>query len=159
MKKIVFYIKLFINIVGKTLSTNQKQKKHDGFESYNVPRIDNIVSKTESINMRDFNKNCLKSFSKGFYTKEKNNETINEKITKENERLKEILLEQTDTNWLANSKLPKISYIVTQPHIIIKRTGVGLNKYMGQKYNPHNYNSGNPKSLTRTNFVGSLYQH
>ena len=126
-----------------------------GFESYNVPRVNNS-NKIKPIPFTQFNDKCFKSLS-GFFNSQEEN--FDKYLNRENSRLTEILLDQTNQNYLKNNKLPKISYIVNQPEITIKKTGIGNSKFMGGNYNPFNFNSNDYKNKTKRNTSGALFLH
>lgn len=129
--------------------------KKVGFESYNVPRINKSVNK-KPLQVSNFDNKCFKSLSGFFNSNDKNFRSY---LNKENDRLTGILLNQTSDNFLKSNKLPKISYIVNQPELIIKKTGIGNSKFMGVGYNPDNYNPTNSKNLTKRNISGALFLH
>lgn len=142
----------------------RENPKKIGFESYNVPQIRNFnrCSSTKPIKFNEFSKRCLNSISNGFFQQQDgfdSKELINQKIVEENIKLKEILFSQTSEGFLKVAKLPKISYIVNQPQIIIKKTGISNSRFMGLKYNPHNFNSGTHKNMTKRNNHGALFLH
>lgn len=125
--------------------TFKPKRKKIGFESYNIPRIYDIIHDEKNIKFNDFQKRILNSFSNGF-----NNES---------KRLKELFLCQTSNEALIRSHLPKISYVTNKPELVIRTTGIGNSKYLGLKYNPYNFLSGNHKNMTKRNNYGALFQH
>lgn len=126
-----------------------------GFESYNIPRVV-PANKLKPIQVSQFDNRCFKSLS-GFF--DSNQTDIHAYLEKENERLGNILLNQTSEGFLRSNRLPKISFIVNQPDIIVKKTKIGNSKFLGNQYNPFNYNPANSKNLTKRNIYGSLFQH
>lgn len=132
-----------------------RTKKKIGFESYNIPRVA-PNNKLKPIQVSQFDNRCYKSLS-GFF--DSNHSDIHTYLDKENERLGNILLNQTSEGFLRSNRLPKISFIVNQPDIIVKKTKVGNSKFLGNQYNPFNYNPANSKNLTKRNIYGSLFQH
>lgn len=137
---------------------NIRPIKKIGFESFNVPRVNSYNKKLlKSIKFNDFNKKCMNSVSGGFFNKEEN--CLDSLITQENKRLKDIFMSQTSNGFLKHNNLPKISYIVNQPQIVIKTTGIGNSKYMGLKYNPHNFTANSHKNMTKRNINGALFLH
>lgn len=131
--------------------------KKIGFESYNIPRIQNQQNKIKPIQVNQFEEKCFKSLS-GFFNSKKD-ENFDNYLVRENQRLTEILLSQTSEKFLKTNRLPKISYIVNQPEIVVKRTGIGNSKYMGKTYNPFNFTMNMYKNKTKTNINGALYLH
>ena len=130
-----------------------------GFESYNIPRISqNPQSKLKPIQVNQFEDKCFKSLS-GFFSKSKSDSDFNGYLAKENERLANILMNQTNERFLKSNRLPKIAYIVNQPEIVVKKTGIGNSKFMGAGYNPHNFTMNMYKNKTKTNINGALYLH
>ena len=154
---------------------NSNYKKSE-FESYNVPRIlkkDNYNNNIkQNIKYNDFYKRCINSISNGFFrnnfieTDVKSNNFANEeerqldyKLNLENNRLKNIISKQTNNEYLKEKKLPRLSYIADQPNIIIKNTGIGNSKFMGNNYNPHNFNLANFKNRIKRNTNGALFNN
>ena len=65
-----------------------------------------------------------------------------------------------NSEFLERTHLPKISYIVNQPKLKIKKTGFNEKiKYMGGKYNPYNFQAGRDCETNRRNLMGALFQH
>jgi hypothetical protein len=131
-------------------------KKKIGFESYNIPRVAAHSNRLKPIQVSQFDNRCYKSLSKFF---DSNDSDIHTFLDNENKRLGSILLNQTSEGFLRSNRLPKISLIVNQPDIVVRRTKVGNSKFMGTQYNPFNFNPANSKNLTKRNINGSLFQH
>lgn len=143
---------------GLNKSLFRANKKKIGFESFNVPRVENY-RKPPPIYFDQFNNKCMNSVSNFFKQPDQTNESFYNYLDQENSRLTNIMLNQTSEGFLKANKLPKISYIVNQPEIVVKKTGIGNSKYMGQNFNPHNFQPNNAKNLTKRNVYGSLFQH
>lgn len=149
------------NLTTKEVTSNTdffrpSYKKKIGFESFNVPILKNYANKlNEPVKFNEFNKKCMNSVSGGFFDK---TSCLNSAIEKENARLNEIFAFQTSNGYLKQNNLPKISYIISQPKIMIRTTGIGNSKYMGLKYNPHNFSSIH-KNMTKRNDNGALLLH
>lgn len=120
-------------------------REKTGFESYNVPIVKRKQN-VEPIPSSQFNQKCYKSVSGFDMTSNGEKESL---LKRENERLKGIFLSQINDGFLAQNKLPRISYIVNQPNILVKKTGIGNSKFMGLRYNPHNFNVGGLKYRQR----------
>lgn len=163
----------FFNLKNTVLKDKSKDKLNNtgnnfnksrgkiGFESYNVPRLDKdkFLQKNyenlKSSNVSRFTDRLAHSIGfKDFDQK------INkfERIRNENEKINNIFLNQTSSNFLKNSKLPKIALIVNKPKLTVKKCGIGNSKLMGNKYNPANYQQDNQSNFGR-NYYGALYQH
>jgi hypothetical protein len=134
---------------NSTSSLGFRKKNYDGFTSYQVPRI-NPEYKEE------FRKTKImtEKISNSVYNPTSANTDVNE----ENERLRNILMNQTNKNFLNSKQLPQISVIVNQPKTLLKKTNTSNTKMMGGKYNPFNYHGTN-KNWTKRNYLGALYQH
>ena len=139
----------------------------------NNQRDNSLINK---VKYNDFNKRCINSISSGFFKNTKLGENNNydsskikfsndeekelsHKIELENQRLHDIIMKQTNEGFLKENKLPKISYICEQPQIVVKNTGIGNSKFMGNNYNPHNYNLANTKNRVKRNITGSLFNN
>ncbi len=149
------------NMTTREISANtdffrSNYKRKIGFESFNVPILKNYAKKLhEPVKFNEFHKKCMNSVSGGFFDK---SQCLNSAIEKENARLNEIFAYQTSNGYLKQNNLPKISYIISQPKIMIRTTGIGNSKYMGLKYNPHNFSSIH-KNMTKRNDNGALLLH
>ena len=142
------------SINPKSNSFYQRPFKKIGFESYNIPRVES--KRLKPVQVIQYESKCFKSFA-SFYSTAKDNFT--EHLSLENDRLTNILLNQTSEGFLKANKLPKISYIINQPEIVVKKTGIGNSKFMGQNYNPYNFNPTSHKNMTKRNVNGTLYLH
>jgi len=159
---------------------NRNKKKHDGFESFNIPRLENIQvdaskpafhytqrlvksctgRKTEKSTYNDSSlQNNLNKKSKGMLLPEHDEKMIiGEKIIEENAKLKSILNAQTNKDFLKQVNMPKISYVALQPKLIVKEFGLGgEGKFLGAKFNPDNFQTGRGNDRNRRNYVGGLY--
>lgn len=162
-----------------------RKKKHDGFESFNIPRLENIksdASKPASQYTQRLVKSCIgrrkeisinnnindngninddnnNNFIKNHHTNFIENELmIVEKIKEENQKLKNILNTQTNKDFLNRGNMPKISNIALQPKLVIKKFGLGgEGKFLGTMYNPGNFQTGRGNDRNRRNYVGGLY--
>ena len=123
-----------------------RPKRYDGFESFNVPRV-NLREKDEFRSTKIYED----KISKTVYS-DRNDIQLEE----ENERLKNILKNQTNRCYLRTANLPHIQTIVDQPKFLLKRTGTGT-KNMGAKYNPYNFDQAG-KNRTKRNPNGALFQ-
>jgi hypothetical protein len=160
----------YLNNNNKNLTSSnffKQTKKYDGFESYNVPRLDkkNITMvKPLQRNESAYVNRYVTKIDQAVTTSKKDELsrsaliTIDDKIIAENQKLRTILKNQLDKGFLNEAKLPKISYIISQPELILRKTGIGNSKYMGEKYNPMNYIDNSTKKQAKRNYHGSLYQ-
>lgn len=133
--------------------TNSRSLRKTGFESYDVPRVSNKTTKNP-VEVEQFNKKCFKSFSNFFNSGSNDFEGY---LKDYNKKLEINLLNQTGEAFLKASNLPKINLILNQPELIIKKTGIGNSKFMGSKYNPHNFGLANFKNMTKRNNNGALF--
>jgi hypothetical protein len=123
-----------------------RPKNYDGFESFNIPRVQ-LPNKNEYKYIKIHEDKIAKTFG----SNKDNN------LEEENERLSMILKKQNNTAFLRTANLPHIQVIVDQPKFWLKKTGTGT-KMMGSRYNPFNFLENN-KNLTKRNYLGALYQH
>jgi hypothetical protein len=123
-----------------------RPKRYDGFESFNVPRV-NINDKDEFRSTKIYED----KISKTIYS-----DRSDIQLEEENERLKNILKNQTNRGFLRTAHLPHIQTIVDQPKFLLKKTGTGT-KNIGGKYNPYNYDQAG-KNRTKRNPNGALFQ-
>ena len=156
-----------------------RKKKHDGFESFNIPRLENIqtdASKPAYQYTQRLVKSCvgkrkenstnnLWSYQSNLANnnkeiQENNGQMIVEKIKEENKKLKHILNTQTSKDFLKRGNMPKISYVALQPKLVIKKFGLGgEGKFLGGKYNPENFQTGRGNEANRRNYFGGLYMN
>jgi len=170
---------LFFDIANEENNNNLRKKKYDGFESFNIPRLENIqadASKPAFQYTQRLVKSCIgrrkeNSTNNNFLNNQNNlvNENTNkeeennkqrvvEKIKEENEKLKNILNMQTNKDFLYRGNMPKISYVALQPKLVIKKFGLGGDgKFLGGNYNPDNFKTGRGNDINRRNYVGGLY--
>jgi len=171
--------KLFFDFNPKEENIDtQRKKKYDGFESFNVPRLENSqldITKPSFQYTQRIAKSCigkrkennnkianpfLNQYKDENILEKHNNEKISLKIKEENEKLKKILNTQTNKDFLLRGNMPKISYVALQPKLIIKKFGLGgEGKFLGGKYNPDNFQTGRGDDRNRRNYVGGVYLH
>jgi len=174
--------KLFFDFNPREDSIASQSKKHsNGFESFNIPRLENIEANSSKPSFRytqriakscigdkkGNNENNLIKYDN--ITKEikpensketESNDKFIEKIKVENEKLKRILNTQTNIEFLNKGSMPKISFVATQPKLIIKKFGLGGDgKFLGGKYNPNNYQTGKGDDKNSRNYIGGVYLH
>ena len=144
---------------------DENKKKYDGFKSFNVPRLEKIkenlqkdTSKPTYTLAQKIAKSCV-GFKKISYELPHSKAKVRE-VREENEKLNSIIKNQMNSEFLERTHLPKISYIVNQPKLKIKKTGFNEKiKYMGGKYNPYNFQAGRDCETNRRNLMGALFQH
>lgn len=158
-------------------NNNSNSKNYDGFPSYNIPDFRKIKSKiinisngknTEKVkhpilNMtKNLEKFCTKKES---YDLAKYRETVANDIKdyyEENEKLKKIILLQTNNEFLKKNKLPDIKSIVNQ-HKMKIQTGnkfpFAQTRFLGGKYNPYNFQAERDPEAKRRNHYGGLFFH
>jgi hypothetical protein len=142
------YITTLDNLKSSLSSTNLTKKNSDshykGFKSTQVPRVDTFSPR--------LNKSPSEIEEKFKIINKKLKMSINPELNfeKENKKIKEILKNGID---LPIIKAISQSSMPTEKHISYK------GKYMGEKYNPTNYEYHFMKSVIRRNVYGALYQH
>jgi len=140
-------------------NTFRKQKGYDGFESYRVPRTKTRAKseyKTKSLvdNYSRQMMNSLKIGNKEGYQADQYK--LNELCQEENTKLKIIINNQSNPDFLAKSKLPKISCIINQPRFLLTNSRTQYSKNLGEKYNPFNFKVDNKNHFKR-NIGGSHF--
>jgi hypothetical protein len=168
---------------------DQHKIKYDGFQSYNVPHVENNLSKNEKKEDQHLNGNMLENNYSKYQNSEKkirkptnimedkiaksctgNNKLSMElskstnkfkEIQEENEKLKKIVMAQTSTDFLKRNGLPEIQYCISQPKLKINKIDFigGKVKHMGGRYNPYNFQAGRDCETNRRNQFGALFQH
>lgn len=86
----------------------------------------------------------------------KSEDENNKILKKQNQSLKDILLNQTNQNFLKKNSLPDIRKIADNYNLISKINNKNP-KYFGEKYNPNNYLI-DIKTIRGTNFIGSKFK-
>jgi hypothetical protein len=76
-----------------------------------------------------------------------------EKLSKENQKLKNILLEQTDSKFLGSVHLPQISHLPDHP--VLSKYKLELTRFFGKKYNPYEFND--KKERIHRNHLGAKF--
>jgi len=136
------------------------KKKNDGFHSYNVPRVQLKIDSSKPMNKlaERIGMSCVGNKRVSYesaYSKAKLNE-----VMEENEKLKQIMNQQTNNNFLNSNNLPDIKYVVSQPKIKIKKVLFAEEiKYMGNKNIPFNFQAKRDCERIRRNNVGGFYKH
>lgn len=167
----------------ENLNSFSRKKKYDGFESFNIPRLDNLQAdaskpafhytqrlvkscigrrkeNSNNINHKNNPGNEVNSANSNPKDEENNEQVTVEKIKEENQKLKNILNMQTNKDFLRTGNMPKISYVALQPKLVIKKFGLGgQGKFLGGKYNPDNFQTGRGNDRNRRNYVGGLYSN
>jgi hypothetical protein len=139
----------YLNEMEKFAQTNStgfnfssRPKKYDGFESYKVPRTKKRSKSEfqENSVVKNYSKQMLKSLRIGpIGVEEKDLIGLNQLCEDENQKLRMIISNQANSEFLAKAKLPKIAYIVNQPKFLMSNSRTQFSKNLGEKYNPHNY--------------------
>jgi hypothetical protein len=120
----------------KISTENNLMNNTCGFKSTNVPRVQSIIEqKTPSNKFKLYTDRILKSV---------------DSVKNQNEKFKIILKEKVN--------LEKIKDIANQKEILNKNLP-STGKFMGEKYNPHNFIYNFQKSSVRRNKYGALFQH
>jgi hypothetical protein len=132
-------------------SPTLSQSKFTSFKSYEVPRVDQ-VNRNEFSSTKRFTKNINNTV----YSPVRGRSEIC--LQKENERLNEVFMHQTNKDFLVTNKLPSIDNILNQAKSNYNKTNTSNTKMMGSKYNPDNY-TGQSKNWSKRNYLGALYPH
>jgi len=189
--------KSYLNMDKIVEKESNNKKRYDGFQSYNIPHINNFKSNNDKKISLDYtNENIVEEDNLNEENKIETNDEIilkekkpislwaekiakscvgNKKISfeiaqsdmklkevqEENEKLKKIMMSQTSSDFLKQSKLPEIQLCVSQTKLKIKKSNLigGKIKHMGEKYNPYNFQAGKDAETIRRNVNGTLFQH
>lgn len=140
---------------------NFNKKTHGGFESFNVPRVENKnidFKKPMNKLVQTIGKSCTGAkilSNENAFSKEKLGE-----VKQENKKLYKILESQTNKNFLKFANLPNISKVMDLPKLKIKKNEETEKvKHMGDRYNPYNFQAGRDCETMRRNQVGGLFNH
>jgi len=148
---------------GKTsLSKANKSKGYDGFESYNIPRV-GLRSKSEMKEnslVDNYSRQMANSIKLGSkQCSNANSVELNQLCEEENKKLRNVIKNQLNGEYLAKAKLPKISYIVNQPKFNMANSRTQYNKNMGAKFNPFNYQTDRSSKTFGRNIFGGTFNH
>lgn len=146
---------------NKNYSEHKYKKKFDGFVSYNIPRFERVeIDSRKPMNKlaQNMARSCLGNKRVSYesaYSSAKLKEVFDE-----NKKLREIFDKQMNAKFLKVSGLPNISQVVSQAKLKIKKLNAGEKiKYMGDRFNPYNFQAGRDCETNRRNPVGGLFQH
>ena len=144
------------------------RKRYQGFQSFNVPHVDNLIKdnfvynkkkKPISLLTEKIAQSCIGNKKISFDLTQSPKKM--EEVQEENEKLKNIIMIQTNSDFLKKSKLPEIQYCISQPKLKIRKNDLvgGKIKHLGDKYNPYNFQAGRDCETNRRNQTGALFQH
>jgi len=146
---------------NKNTSEHKYKRRYDGFQSFNVPRVEKInIDGSKPMNKlaQSIAKSCVGN-KKVSYENAYSSNKLNE-VLEENQKLRKILLKQLNSKFLKSSNLPAIAQVMEQPKLKIKKMIASEKiKFMGGKYNPYNFQAGRDCETMRRNQVGGLFQH
>jgi len=148
---------------GKTsLSKANKSKGYDGFESYNIPRV-GLRSKSEMKEnslVDNYSRQMANSIKLGGkQCSNASDSELNQLCEEENRKLRYVIKNQLNAEYLSKAKLPKISYIVNQPKFNMANSRTQNNKNMGVKFNPFNYQADRSSKTFGRNIFGGTFNH
>jgi hypothetical protein len=146
---------------GKKIGENTNDVKNFTLKSFNIPRNQNkIIDLNKPMNKLAQSIGKSLTGVKGLsYENAFSPEKLSE-CKKENIKLINILDKQTNNIFLKFANLPKISNSFNhQKFKTIKNNEVEKIKYMGDRYNPYNFQVRNDSEYIRRNFVGGLFSH
>jgi hypothetical protein len=87
----------------------------------------------------------------------KNN--LDDLCIEENEKIKKIISNQVNSDFLSKSKLPKISVLLNHPATVIYKNNIPNSKILSEKYNPY-ANAPNPsKFYSKRNPFGAIFNN
>lgn len=156
--------------MDKIIETDATAKKgHDGFQSYNIPHVKRTLlsvnenpknlKKPIALLAEKIAKSCVGNKKITYELSQSENKM--KETQEESEKLKKIMMTQTNSDFLRRSKLPEIQSCVAQPKLKILKNAMagGKIKHLGEKYNPYNFLAGRDCETNRRNQNGSLFQH
>ena len=132
------------------------KKRYNGFTSYAVPRTDKAADvRTFSNPFKVYSGRINRSLSS--FNQPQQAESEYDKMEKQNDDIKQNLMNQTSQGFRKKYKLPDVLKIANTRQRI-RNVSLGHSKEMGEKYNPycHMLNTGD---IIGRNFVGALFQH
>ena len=131
-----------------------------GITYFKIPHIKNLKKSNSEKEYRglQLSNNLLKTIQMW-----KNNKPYKENIEnlciEENEKIKKIISNQINSEFISHSKLPKISVIINKPTTVIYKNNIPNNKILSEKYNPY-VNAPNPsKSFSKRNPFGAIFNN
>ena len=128
------------------------KKRYNGFTSYAVPRTDKASDvRTFSNPFKVYSGRINRSLSSF------NQESEYEKMEKQNDDIKQNLMNQTSQGFRKKYKLPDVLKIANTRQRI-RNVSLGHSKEMGERYNPYCHMLNTGDRIGR-NFVGALFQH
>ena len=144
-KKLSDYYNISMSHLKDNLSNISYDKKHNHQNSHNKK----LKESSSQLLQNNIN------FSLGINDTKSEDEN-NKILKKQNQSLKEVLLNQTNQNFLKKNCLPDIRKIADNYDLISKINSKNP-KYLGEKYNPHNYTI-DIKSIRGTNYIGNKFK-
>ena len=128
------------------------KKRYNGFTSYAVPRTDKASDvRTFSNPFKVYSGRINRSLSSF------DQESEYEKMEKQNDDIKQNLMNQTSQGFRKKYKLPDVLKIANTRQRI-RNVSLGHSKEMGERYNPYCHMLNTGDRIGR-NFVGALFQH
>jgi hypothetical protein len=156
-------------------TTSKLREKRTGFGSQQVPRVEHLLNEQKRIMSSTSHNFRHKIYKTLAWNKNKEDPQISngdkdqihiqdddimQVCNTENEKMKNLILTQTSTNFLKGSRLPRIKNVKKEePVILSSNNRLGNCKLMGEKYNPFNFDIGKTKNMTKRNVFGALYGH
>jgi len=144
-----------------SLKLNSSRKGYDGFQPNKVPHSNHIRSISdfkENSLMENYSRQMLNSLK--LETRQFNKPgklELNKLCDQENKKLKLIIRNQSNSEFLSKAKLPTISYIVNQPKFLLSNSKTQYSKNFGEKYNPFNYQTANSINGFKRNTYGGHF--
>lgn len=162
------YFSNFFSLTSKNCFKNENKnentnvnKKISGFKSFNVPRIEKLnLDKNKPMNKLTINigRSCTGNKKITFESPFSKDKLI--EVNQENQKLIDIIKKQNNSNYLKFAKLSHISKSMDIPKLKIKKNQeIEKIKYMGDKYNPYNFQAGRDCEMLGRNHNGGLFNH
>jgi len=163
--KTLFNIKNNLNMFSNNRSCeNIKLKKYGSFDLHNVPRIHNRSNSIAKLNDSQITKNHYEKImnSVGVGKSHKVNRTeikfdLKSYCEKEKEKTHRVIFNNTNSNYLAKYKMPKLSTITMLPKLTLTKSP-SQSKTLGERFNPFVHEPFRRNMQVR-NYFGGLYPY
>ena len=125
-------------------------KKTNSQMDYRFTKYTNNIYKSIEFSQRN-NATELNKFSSTNF--------LNKLCEDENDKMKKIISSQSNSTFLADSKLPKIGLLLNQPKTIVNSNKILYSKNFGEKYNPYCFSINRSKQSAERNPYGALFNN
>lgn len=138
-----------------------RSKRYDGFKPTKVPRINKRFSSEFTENdliKNNYSQQMVNSLRKAYKMFYKSNKSkLDYLCQEENKKLRTIISDQSNPDFLKKSNLPKISFTINTPKFLISNTKLQYSKNCGEKFISQNKKAGSSKNGFRRNTNGGHF--